>query len=260
MRSILPVANLVALMATIVVNYLSNTTLLNGETVAKVSDLYPTLITPASYAFSIWSLIYVGLVCFVFYQLRSKPGTEVVVEQVNWWFVISCIANSCWVMAWIYGYTELSVLIMLVLLSCLLKIVARTGMELTDAPWRLIFFVWWPFCLYLGWITMAAAVNVAAWLVSIGWNGWGISAGVWAVILVIVAGTIYLLLTWRRNMREAAMVGVWALIAVGVADRVRAPVVSIVAYGVAGVLALSAFGHAYRNRKTSPFRKRAGEL
>ena len=61
MRSILSVLNLVALIVTITVNYISNTKLLNGETVASVSRRLPTLVTPAPYAFLIWSIIYLGL-------------------------------------------------------------------------------------------------------------------------------------------------------------------------------------------------------
>ncbi|HVU94861.1 MAG TPA: hypothetical protein VHE34_06530 [Puia sp.] len=258
MKRILPFANLMALIATIAINYLSNSGLLQTETIAAVSARYPTLITPAPYAFAIWGLIYIGLACFVVYQLKRKPETEIIVGQVGWWFVLSCIANCCWVLAWIHGWTGLSVLLMLVLLSSLLRIMVSTDMEMPDASLKTIAFVWWPFCLYIGWITMAIAVNIAAWLVSAGWGGWGIGPEAWAMLVSVIAGGIYLLLTWRRNMREAALAGTWALIAVGIADRAKAPEVSTIAYLVAGVLFISTLVHAFRNRDTSPFRKRHG--
>ena len=42
---------------------------------------------------------------------------------------------------------------------------------LTDPPLRTIASVWWPFCLYSGWITVALLANISAWLVKVQWNG-----------------------------------------------------------------------------------------
>ena len=52
---------------TLVINYLSNTGIFNGNTVKIVSDKYHNYFTPADYAFSIWGLIYLDLIVFVFY-------------------------------------------------------------------------------------------------------------------------------------------------------------------------------------------------
>jgi hypothetical protein len=149
MKKVLPIANAIALIITIIINYLSNTGAFGGNTMATVSAKYPTLFTPAAYAFTIWIAIYLGLLGFVVYQFRSGPGSEspTTVQQIGWWFVLSCAANCCWVLAWLYGWTGLSVLIMLALLLSLLQIILRTDMELTDPPLRLIASVWWPFCL-----------------------------------------------------------------------------------------------------------------
>ncbi len=60
MASIKPVLflviNLVVFLATGAVNALAgNTKLLNGVTSGEISDIYPTLITPADFIFSIWA-------------------------------------------------------------------------------------------------------------------------------------------------------------------------------------------------------------
>jgi hypothetical protein len=259
MKKLLPVVNGLALIATIFISYLSNTGVFGGNTMATISAKYPTLFTPAGWAFSIWGLIYVSLFGFVIFHGRSvwrDREEQEVGGRVGRWFLLSCAANCCWVLAWIYEWTGLSVLIMMVLLISLLRIVLHTKMELTDPPLRTIAFVWWPFCLYVGWITVALIANVAVWLVKIGWNGWGIPEAGWAIIMILVAGGVHLFMTWKRNMREMAFVGVWALAAIAVADKVKAPAVSVVAWVVAGVLCLSSMLHGYRNRAYSPFRKR----
>lgn len=253
MKRILQVANGIALIVTIIINYLSNTGIFNNNTMASVSARYQNYFTPAGYAFSIWALIYIGLLAFVIYDGRSLFKHTVqqdnTVLQIGWWFVLSCLANCCWVIAWLYDYTGLSVLIMALLLFCLLKIIVNTRMELDKIPLTKIAFVWWPFSLYSGWITVAIIANIAAYLTKINWNGWGITAIGWAVIMLIAAGIINLIMTWRRNMREYALVGVWALIAIAVANYNSTPLVVYTAIIVAAILFISSSIHAYQNRK-----------
>jgi hypothetical protein len=161
-----------------------------------------------------------------------------------------------WVVFWLYGYFSFSVLAMFVLLYSLLKIVMNNQMELWDAPISVIAFLWWPFVFYSGWITVASIANVAAYLTSIGWNGWGISASTWAVIMIIVAGILNLAVTWRRNMREFALVGAWGFSAICVAQWGSTnAVVSYTALVMAAVLIISSAYHGYLNRSTNPGQK-----
>ncbi len=266
MKKLLPILNIIGLLATIVISYLSVTGIFNGNTMATQSARYPTLFTPAPWAFSIWGLIYIALGAFVIFQARAivQPRTpaqaqvaeeaQTLQQQIGGWFLLTCIANSCWVIAWMYDQAGLSVIIMIILLFSLFKIIQRTDMELTDPPLRVIASVWWPFCLYSGWITVALLANISAWLVRIRWDG--IAPEPRAIIMTIIAGAVYLFMTWRRNMREYAFVGVWALIAVAMADRDRAPAVTVTAFIVAGILFISSSIHGYRNRALGPFRKR----
>lgn len=257
MKKALQILNGVALIATIIINYLSNTGIFNGNTMATVSDKYHNYFTPAGYAFSIWGVIYLGLIAFVIYQGRSlfkKVNDEWPVLEISWWFVVSCVANCLWVIAWLYDYTGWSVIIMVILLVSLIKIILATRMELDDLPLKKIAFVWWPFCLYSGWITVALVADAAAWLTKINWNGFGISGVAWAIIMIIIAGIINLFITWNRNMREFALVGAWALIAIAVANWNIQTTIKITAIVVAAILLISSAIHSYKNRDTNPFK------
>ena len=251
MQKRLSVANIFALIVTIVLNYLSNTGIFNGNTMSTVSAAYQNLFTPAGYAFSIWGLIYLGLAAFVIYHavvsFKSNQENNVVLK-VGWWFVISCIANCAWIFAWLYDYTGLSVIIMIMLLFSLVMIILKTRMELDDLPMKQIAFVWWPFSLYAGWITVALIANIAAWLTKINWDGFGISSITWTIIMIIIAGIIYLLMTWQRNMREYALVGVWGLLAIAVANWTTEPFIVQSSIIISVILFLSSTVHAIRNR------------
>ncbi len=256
MKKTLQVFNGIAFVSMIFINYLSNTGLINGNTNAAVSQAYENLFTPAGYAFSIWGIIYLLLLGFVIYQglgLFSKAKDNDLATQVGWWFVISCIANSLWLFAWLHEELGLSVLIMLVLLFSLAKIVLRTNMERWNAPFKTILFLWWPFCIYIGWISVAMIANMAAYLTKINWDGFGLSDVVWTITMIIIAGLLNLFVTWTRNMREFALVGAWALIAIAVANENVSQSVTTTALIVAAVLLLSSSIHAFKNRKTLPF-------
>ncbi|WP_047545048.1 hypothetical protein [Psychroserpens sp. Hel_I_66] len=258
MKKILQIANGFALIATIAMNYLSNTGAMNGTTIGDVSRGLNTLFTPAGYAFSIWGLIYIMLLGFAIYQGRSlfvNVRDDDFVLRVGWWFVISCIANSFWVVSWIYGYTGLSCVFIFLLLISLLKIVWNNRMELWDAPITVIAFLWWPFVFYSGWVTVASIANVSAYLVKIGWNGFGISAEIWTLIMIAIATVINLTITCKRNMREFALVGAWALVAIGVANMSSETVIAYTAFAAAGILAISSGIHGAKNKDTNPFIK-----
>ena len=254
MKKFFRIANGIALITTIVISYLSNTGVFNGNTMATVSARYQNPFTPAVYAFSIWVLIYLGLLAFVIYQGRSlfkKGADDKMVLQIGGWFIVSCLSNSGWVLAWLYDYTGLSVWIMVILLFSQLKIILNTRMELDDVPLKTIAFVWWPFCLYSGWITVALIANIAAWLTKIKWSG--IPAADQAIIMIVAAGAINLFMTWNRNMREFASVGVWALVAIAVPNWRTVPSVAWAALIMAVIVFINIGIHAFKNRNFSPW-------
>jgi len=258
MKKTLQIANGFALVSTIIINYLSNTGVFNGKTVAQISGKYQNYFTPSGYAFSIWGLIYLGLLAFVIYTGRGlfkKVEDEWPVLEIGWWFVISCIANSCWVIAWLYDYTGLTVIIMIIMLISLVKIILNTRMELDDLPLKKIAFVWWPFCIYSGWISVALIADVAAYLTKINWNGFGITQIGWTILMICVAGILNLYITWKRNMREFAIVGVWALVAIAIANWNVAESLVISPFVVAIILFINIAIHGYINRETNPWKK-----
>lgn len=217
----LPLANLIALILTIGINYFSNAGLLNGNTMKTISDRYANYFTPAGYAFSIWGLIYLGLLGFVCYSLikRKQPEVANIVNKTGWLFVLSCAANSFWVMAWLSDHIGLSVIIMVLLLISLIGIISQTRMELDAHPLKEYLFIYWPFAMYAGWITVALIANVSAYLTSINWNGLGIPELYWAMIMIATAGLVNIVMILTRNLREFATVGIWALFAISVRNR-----------------------------------------
>ncbi len=221
MSKIYPIVNGVALVSTIVMNYLSNTGVFNGQTMKTVSDAYFNYFTPAGYAFSIWGLIYLALFAFVFYSGRTlfnSKTQEPILEKIGLWFAISCVANSVWVVVWLYLYPALAAFIMLIILFSLLRIIFIIQPEMVKSSFKRKLLILFPFSLYVGWISVALIANVAAWLTKINWNGWGISAEYWTIILIVIAGLVNVLVHFKLNLKAFVAVGIWALIAIAVSN------------------------------------------
>jgi hypothetical protein len=231
---------------------------LNNTTIGEVSSRYDNLFTPAGYAFAIWGLIFMGLTAYAVFGLRRVFFSEKessFVEQTGLWFTTANILNSCWVFAFLYDWIGLSVLLILGILFSLTKIILKTNMERWDAPIEILAFVWWPVCLYSGWIAVATIANISAYLTKLGWEGRPFSEQTWAVIMILLAVALNLLMIRKRNMREFAAVGIWALIAIFVRHLHTFSTVAYVALGGAVILAISGGIHGYKNRKTNPLYK-----
>ncbi|MEE1885725.1 hypothetical protein [Pedobacter flavus] len=251
----LSVLNGFALVFTIVMNYLSNTGVLNGNTMGIVSAKYSNYFTPAGYAFSIWGLIYIGLLGFVIYSGRglfNKSKNNTISTKIGWWFVLSCIANSLWVVAWLYEYMAVSVVIMIFLLFTILRIVVKFDDQTQKHTLAIRLFVLWPFSIYAGWISVALIANIAAWLTSIGFEGWGISAINWTILMILIGGVVNIFMILRRYLVFFGLVGVWAFLAISVANRsvIEASNIVMVSNVVAILLLITSLVIIYSKKNT----------
>lgn len=254
----LAIMNFLSVLLVIIVNYFSQALRLNDNTIGGVSDEYRNLFTPQDYAFSIWGLIFLSLLLYCGFQIYSaffNNKDSEFITKTGPWFAIANFANACWVIVWLYELTGISVILMFVILFSLLKIILNTNMERWDAPFKIIAFTWWPICLYAGWITVATITNVAAFLVKIGWRGYILDEKQWTIIMIIVAVAINALIIYKRNMREFAAVGAWALIAIYLRHIDRFPGLAYIALAGAILLLVYIFYHGYKYRKTNPMFK-----
>ena len=110
----------------------------------------------------------------------------------------------------------MSVIVMFLLLATLILIYLRleVGKSRIRLCEKIAFHL--PFSVYLGWITIASIANVAATLVSVKWNGFGISPETWAIIIAIVALLIAILVVITRKDIAYGLVVVWALLGIAV--------------------------------------------
>jgi len=209
--------NIVAFVLTVLVNGLAgSTTILGGKNTAQISDANPTLITPAGYVFSIWGVIYILLGIFIVFQaLPSEQGKDFQ-KRIGLLFVLSSLLNITWLFLWQFEYLSLSVVLMFLLLATLILTYMRLRIGKSVVSLREKLAVHVPFSVYLGWITIASIANVAVTLVSVNWDGFGISPETWATLIIIVALLITIIVTATRKDVAYGLVIVWALVGIAV--------------------------------------------
>jgi hypothetical protein len=209
-------ANIVAFIITLVVNGLSNTTLIGGRTTAEVSNSYPTLITPAGYVFAIWGIIYVLLGVFLVYQALSSQKDRPFQKQVNGLFILVSLFNIMWLFFWQNELLPISVAVIFAFLASLIAIYLRLNIGRSTVSLKEKLCVHVPFSVYLGWVTIATIANIAVTLVSVGWDGFGLSLQTWAILVLAVALILDLVVVATRRDIAYSLVFIWALAGIAV--------------------------------------------
>lgn len=258
MKKIYAVINTTIIVLVIFWNYYSNTGAIDGKTVGEVSDNLYNLFTPAGYAFAIWGIIFLGLLALGINQIymafygEDKSNS---ILKMGPWLSIANLANGTWLWFWLTEQTGISVLIMLVILFSLIQLILRLNLERWDAPAKEIALVWWPITIYSGWIAVATIANISAYLAKIGWSA-VFTELQWTVIVICIAGILNLVMIYKRFMREFALVGVWALVAIAVRHWGEIPTIQFTALIWALVLFVASMVQGFKNRATNPFFKR----
>ncbi len=211
--TLIKILTAVAYISMILTNFFANSLPINNRSTGQISDDYPNLFAPAGLTFSIWGLIYLLLAGYVFYQFfTNNQKTQDVINKINPFFLATSLANISWIFAWHYDYIGLSVLIMSLLLLFLIKIADVLRTEQFTLLEKLYIRV--PFSVYFGWITVASIANITVFLVSIGWNGFGIPDYIWTSFILVI-GSLIGIARMRKDRNVAyGLVLVWAYLGI----------------------------------------------
>lgn len=196
---------------------------LGGHSTAYVSNLYYSAITPAGWAFSIWSVIYTGLIAFAIWQALPAQRENSRLRAAGPWIMGICISNGLWLVAWHNVLLPLSLLIIgLYLLFCVKTVDAMLlgGKPKARAEYWLGFIV---FSVYAGWLTIATTANATVVLLAQG-VPLGLNDTAWGVIILTVAFLIAWALYSRWDSPAYFLVITWAFSAIGSAHTDRQPV------------------------------------
>ncbi|MEA5077585.1 MAG: hypothetical protein VB013_03355 [Anaerolineaceae bacterium] len=232
-----------AVIVTITINTLADVLPINGLGTGEISDAFKVFFVPSGYVFSIWGIIYLGLIAFAVYQALPAQKHNTRLDSIDGWFLLSSLANCVWIYLWHYQLFVLTLLAMAALLISLIMIYLKLDIGKSSVSSGEKWWVRVPFSIYLGWVSVATVANVSDVLYYLGWTGGAIAPQVWAAVLLAVATLLGALMAFTRRDTAYVLVLVWAFI--GIALKFPAePVVSTAAWvatALAAVLALYTF-------------------
>ncbi len=199
---------------------------------ALAADATP--IAPGGPAFSIWSVIYLGLIAYAIWQFLPAQKTDARQRRLGYPIAATLVLNAAWILAVQFDLLPLSLPVIVLLLAVLawtflltLRSRPKNAVEAIVADGTV--------GLYLGWVCVATAANATALLVSAGFDGFGVPADAWAVAVLVVAGLVGMLLAVRGRGRLAPAASLcWGLVWVVVA-RLQGPLISVPAAVTASV-------------------------
>lgn len=165
-----------------------------------------TLIAPMGPAFSIWLVIYVGLIGYVVWQWLPGSAESNWARRTRLPAAAAIALNGIWLAVVHAGWVGISVLVMLGLVVALGLVLRRTA-TLEPERWPAQVWIAATFGLYLGWICVATAANIASWLVGLGVAAASpLATGLTiAVLIAVLALTAFLLSRTRQPVFRAAL-------------------------------------------------------
>jgi hypothetical protein len=205
------ILNIVGLISMITINLMSTLGIIGGIKPDYISNKYFTILTPPGFSFSIWGIIYLLLILFIGYQIYSiiKKENHIILKP-GIWFFLSSVFNISWVFAWHYQMIEISFLCILLLLISLIMVYKGIGIGKLEVSWVEKLFMYVPFSIYLGWITVATLLNLLVLLTKLNFtlylnyqDFWGLGGSI--LLLFITLSVLFF-----RNDTFYALTIIWA--------------------------------------------------
>lgn len=194
-----------------------------------------TPLSPAGPAFSIWSVIYLGLIAYAVWQLFPAARRSDRHRALRPWAIASALLNAAWIWSVQLGLVAGSVVVIVALLLVLIRMLLLLHAS-HPSGWADALVTDGTVGLYLGWVSVATVANISVWIS--GWvtepfAGWELLA---AAILVVAGGIGVALALRTRGRLAPALSMAWGLAWIG-AGRASGQFESVMLTWTAGIAA-----------------------
>ena len=215
-----------------------------GPGVGDVAYENRSLILPAGYAFSIWSLIFLLFAVYAVYQALPSHRTDPLLRSIGPWTAAATIGNGIWTLLFPNRLFVPAQLLIFAIAACaVLSLLRYAAWTAGRTPTSFERWVIGPAVgLLAGWITAASFVGIGGTLVALGLDATGEAAAIGGAGLLLFGGGVALAVLLTAGVGEPVVwlaygaATVWALIAVAVGNAARSGLVAVVALAVAAAV------------------------
>jgi len=195
----------------------------NGITPKEISDRYPTVLTPAGYAFSVWTLIYFCLAIFSVVQLLPRNYERF--ARIRTLYIASCVVNCGWIFFWHHDHPVICLFLIVFLAATLVLLVFQSSANMSRIAKS-------TFGLYAAWVTVAALVNLFVVFNVMGIGERTDLLSVLGVIVIVISSAIGLYIAVKLKNYVYPLAVAWALTAIAINQGGNTAIVVTCAIGV----------------------------
>ncbi|HZW15901.1 MAG TPA: hypothetical protein VFF66_06560 [Brevundimonas sp.] len=221
-----------------------------GQTPADFSADSDATLKVAGYAFSIWGLIYVGILAYAVRQVLPQTGESLLIHRFGWPSAAAFLSIGWWVVAAAFDWETVTVVLIFAPLVALLVPLIQNARPIRalGRTERDRWLVVWPLGLLAGWLTVAAPLNLLTVLTGNGALPEALSPTAWAMLAVAIVALVGLGVTAKIRMLAYALPIAWGLLGAFVAEQERNAPLAYVALAAAVAVLVGAVILTFRLR------------
>ncbi len=221
-----------------------------GQTPQEFSADSDETLRVAGYAFSIWGLLYLGLVIYAVRQALPQTGESLLINRLGWPSAAALLGIGWWIVASAFDWEWATVVLIFgslfaLLVPLLLNAGAIRALGRTERDrWMVV----WPLAALAGWLSVASPVNLLTILTGNGSLPESPSPIVWAMLAVVIVALTALGVTVKLRMLAFALPVAWGLLGAFVAEQERNAPLAYVALAAAVAVLVGAVILTFRLR------------
>jgi hypothetical protein len=219
-----------------------------GQSQAQLSATGDSTLKVAGYAFSIWSVLFAGVLVYAVYQFLPTAKADYLSQRFGWPASITFIALTVWVVASAMDWKIATVVLIFIQLISLLTPLWIFGPAIRElavidkSRTRIV----WPIGLLAGWLTIAAPLNLITVATALHALPDSLSPNTWAILTIILVVLVAIIVTARINTMAYCLPIVWGLIGAYTAEHVRNPSLAYMCLGAAVLVLLGSLAIVFR--------------
>ena len=219
-----------------------------GLTQAEFASDGNSTLRVAGYAFSIWGLIYLGLLAYAVRQVLPQTGESTLINRMGWPSAVAFFGIGMWIVVAALNLKAASVIVIFASLVALLApLLAYSGsiraLSRTDRDRLLLV---WPLAALAGWLTVAAPLNLITTLTAFQALPEALSPAAWAILAIVLTTGVALAVTASLRTIAYPLPTAWGLLGAFVAEQTDKPAVAFTALAGAIVLLVGGVLLAFR--------------
>lgn len=195
----------------------------------------------ASYAFSIWSIIYIALAIWLVWEFMPNPKREYAYRKIGYFFALTMIFMALTILV------PINLSVIFIIISLMTAAIMYYKISQIN---NLSHFFRVPFSLLLSWLTVATLANISLVLKNLGVTKiLGLGEVGWAILLIIVGAVWASTFLIKNNDAIYPLVFIWAYVAIAIQNQDKSQIVGVALIMSTALLLNIIYNLYFRNKR-----------